>query len=261
MKAIVVDDEPIMLRSFLRYSEGIKELEIAGTFQYPEEAEEYAKNNRVDLAILDVIMPRITGIELAKRLRAIRPDMLIVFISAHAEFVQESNEINADYYIIKPYTKEIISQMFDRMKILAHGQKKDICIKMLGRFCVCKNDVPIKINGKAKEILALLATKRGKEVSNEEIYSTLWEERPYGNVEMKVYFNAYNRLKKSLEQAGIENLLISTSRGKMLNVNLVECDYYNWLDGNSDSTEKYEGEFLSEYSWGEYILGELSKHE
>ena len=40
-----------------------------------------------------------------------------------------------------------------------------------------KNGVPIPLRGKAKEILALVASRCGKEISNEEIYSIIWEER------------------------------------------------------------------------------------
>ena len=46
--------------------------------------------------------------------------------------------------------------------------------------------------------------KRGREISNEEIYSTIWESREYSNVHMKVYYNALKRQKDSLEKYGIK---------------------------------------------------------
>ena len=75
---------------------------------------------------------------------------------------------------------------------------------------------------------------------------------------MKVYYNALKRLKEILEAEGISKLLIgSTPRGQMLNTDIVECDYYAWKNHKANANDKFEGEFLSEYSWGEYILAEL----
>ena len=97
-------------------------------------------------------------------------------------------------------------------------------------------------------------TRRGKEISNEEIYSTVWENRPYGNVEMTVYYNALRRLKQVLKEEHLEDLLISTKRGQLVNTALFDCDYYDWQDKNTGARDRFEGVFMSEYSWGEYIL-------
>lgn len=258
MKTILVDDEPIMIRSFLRNSEGIEELDVAATFEYPEEALAYAKDGNVDLAVLDVSMPGMSGIELAGKLRLIRPDMLIVFITAYDEYIREANQVGADYYIVKPYKRETIQQMAQRMKLLARRLEKQVYIQTFGRFLVMKNGMPIPLSGKAKEILALIVTRRGKEISNEEIYTTIWKGRPYGNVEMKVYYNALHRLKDSLAAQDLSGLLRSTTRGQLVNTDLFECDYYAWLDGNGTEREKYNGEFLTEYTWGENLLANMT---
>lgn len=257
MKTILVDDEPIMLQSFVRNSKDIPELNIVGRFQYPEEALAYAKENPVELAVLDIAMPGMNGLELARKLREIHPQLLIVFITAFDEYVQESNELNADYYIVKPYKPQTLEQMAKRMLLLSGRLKKEIRIQMFGRFTVYKDGKVVPLSGKAKEILALIATRRGKEISNEEIYSTIWENREYNNIQMKVYYNALKRLKDTLEKAGISRLLISTTRGQLLNTAMVDCDYYEWQDHNSAPDNRFEGEFLSEYSWGEYILGNI----
>lgn len=75
---------------------------------------------------------------------------------------------------------------------------------------------------------------------------------------MSVYYNAVRRLKKTLEKEGLEDLLISTANGQLINTEMIDCDYYNWLDGKDDPRSSFDGEFLSEYSWGEYILAELT---
>lgn len=257
MKAIIVDDEIIMLKSFMRLSAGINGLNVVEQFSYPEDALEYVQDHRVDLAILDVRMPGMSGIELAKKLRELRPEILVVFISAYDEYIRDSNLIGGDYYIVKPYKRETIEMMVQKMLLLSQRLHKELYIQMFGRFNILRNGTPIPLNGKAKEILALVVSRRGKEISNEEIYNTLWEGREYSNYHMKVYYNALKRLKDLLEEEQLSNLLISTARGQMVNTALFDCDYYAWQDGEMENRDRFEGEFLSEYSWGEYLLANI----
>lgn len=86
-------------------------------------------------------------------------------------------------------------------------------------------------------------------------------ERPYDNANMNVFYNALRRLKKALKEENIENLLISTRHGQMANTGIFDCDYYDWQDKNTDLHNTFEGEFLSEYSWGEFILANMINKE
>ncbi len=261
MRTIVVDDEALMLRRFVRLSEDIPELNIVGQFECARDALEYAEAHPVELAFLDVKMPVTNGIELAKRLRRLRSDILIVFVSAYDEYIWDFNQIGGDYYIIKPYTRETLEMAMERIRLIARRQHKELYIQTFGRFLVLKDGVPLALTGKAKEILALVVTRRGREISNEEIYGTIWKGREYSNANMSVLYNALHRLKQALKRDGVENLLISTSRGQMINTAMFDCDYYAWQDKNMDLRDKFDGEFLSEYSWGEYILANILNEE
>jgi len=255
VRAIIVDDEPLMIKKFVRLSEGIADLHIVGKFESASAALAYARTSPVEVAFLDVAMPGTNGVELAKKLRVIRPDILIVFVSAYDEYIWDSNRIGGDYYIIKPYNRKTLEMVMDRIRLIAHRQRKELYIQMFGRFVVFKDGNPIPLTGKAKEILALIVTKRGKEISNEEIFSTMWEGRAYSNANMGVFYNALRRLKQALKEQSLEKLLISTPRGQMVDTSMFDCDYYAWQDKNMENRDRFSGEFLSEYSWGEYILG------
>jgi len=257
MRAIIVDDEPLMIRRFVRLGTGIPDLNITGSFESADQALEYARSNTVDIAFLDVEMPLINGIELAKELRRIRPDILIVFVSAYDDYIWESNKIGGDYYIVKPYTRETLEMIMDKVRFLSLRQQKRLYVRMFGRFMVFESGRPVPLTGKAKEILALIMTRRGKEISNEEIYCTVWENRPYSNEYMSVYYNALRRLKKQLANADLSDLLISAKRGQLVNTDMFDCDYYSWQDGNMGKRDRFDGEFLTEYSWGEYILADI----
>lgn len=257
VRAIIVDNEPLMMRKFERLTGNISDLDLVGKFEDAKSALSYAKDMPVDVAFLDVEMPIMDGIALAERLKEINREIIIVFITAFDEYIRDSNIIGGDYYIIKPYTRQVLNVMMEKIRVLATRQSKTVFIETFGRFVVKKNNIPITLTGKAKEILAFVVTKQGREVSNEEIYSTIWENRPYSNEKMTVYYNALRRLKSALCAADLQDLLISTVRGQMVNTNLFDCDYYKWKEEGHESKTAFEGEFLSEYSWAEVILSEL----
>ena len=261
MRAIIVDDGPLMLKRFMRLSEGIPDLHVVGQFESANGALDYAISNPVEIAFLDVAMPVTNGVELAKLLRGLRPDIIIVFVSAYDEYIWDFNQIGGDYYIIKPYKRDTLEMAMERIRLIARRQQKKLYIQTFGRFLVLRDGEPIPLTGKAKEILALVVTRRGKEISNEEIYSTIWEGRTYSNANMSVLYNALRRLKNTLRSEGLEALLISTVRGQMADTSMFDCDYYAWQDKNMDLRDKFEGEFMSEYSWGEYILANILGEE
>lgn len=261
MKTIIVDDEEVMLRRFMRMSAGIPGLDVVAQCQSMGEAIIYAKQNKIELAILDVCLPKGSGIALAAELKKLYPDLRIVFISAFDEYIGLSNEIGADYYITKPYRRETLEKMMDNMHLLVYRrpmEKKEIYIQMFGHFNVLKGEEPIHLTGKPKEILALVAAKAGKEISSRELYRTIWDGREGDSHEdMSVYYNAVSRLKKNLAAASLEKLLISTLGGFMLNVAICDGDYISWKNSGETFPKKFEGAFMPEYTWSEAFLADI----
>lgn len=121
MRAILVDDEPIMLRSFVRNSAGVTGLDVVAQFQDAESAIAYAKEHTFELALLDVGLPQMDGFELADKLRRLHPDLLIVFVSAHGDLSQA--EDTYDYYLPKPYNKISIEKMLEKITELSCNRK------------------------------------------------------------------------------------------------------------------------------------------
>lgn len=118
MRAIAIDDEPLMLRAFMRLTEDIHDLNIEGTFENAEDAIKFSEGHAFEIAFLDIKLPGMDGIECARKLREKQPGILIVFISAYDEFLWGSNQIGGDDYLVKPYKKETIEKTIEKMRLL-----------------------------------------------------------------------------------------------------------------------------------------------
>ncbi|MBW2345114.1 MAG: response regulator [Deltaproteobacteria bacterium] len=86
-----------------------------------EDALEKLETEKYDLAVLDVKIPRMSGIELGKRLKEKDPDMRFIFITGHGsedDFRAASAEAGVEYYLVKPVDIELlvkkINQAFEK---------------------------------------------------------------------------------------------------------------------------------------------------
>lgn len=261
MQTILVDDEIWMMEQFEEECSKISDIKLIGKFRSPLDALSFASEHRIDLAFLDIEMPTMNGLELSQRLREIYPQIIIVFVSAYDQYMADAfiNE-KADYYLLKPYTKEDVESVLSRAKLLSGRLKKRISIHTFGRFNVYIDGKPlIFASAKAKELLALLVDRRGNTLSNEEAYYLLYENRPYDNTQSSVYRKVLRRLKDTLSYGGIDDILISQPREYRLNEELFDCDYYEFLDGQTEAISRFNFEYMSEYSWGEETLARLTE--
>ncbi len=75
---------------------------------------QYAENKNYDILLLDVEMRELSGIDLAKRVRAERGRAEIVFITSHFEFIAEGYEVDALHYLVKPVAEQKLFEVLDR---------------------------------------------------------------------------------------------------------------------------------------------------
>ncbi len=120
MKTILVDDEPWMLQQFEYESQDIADIDLVGRFTSPYEALSFSRDNRVELAFMDVEMPGMNGIELARKLREQYPGMIVVFVSAYEKYVAEAILNGADCYVTKPYTGKDLEVVMKKVRPLAN---------------------------------------------------------------------------------------------------------------------------------------------
>ena len=132
-------------------------------------------------------------------------------------------------------------------------------IRTFGYFDVFVGEKPIAFrNEKAKELFALLVDRKGGFVSSEEAIGFLWEDEPANSLTMARYRKVALRLKNTLEEYGVSDIVESVNGKRRLIPERVKCDLYDYLSGNEEYAQLFKGSYLTNYSWGENTLAELT---
>jgi two-component system, LytTR family, response regulator len=115
MRVIIADDDKSMRFVLRKALEKNSQITIGCEVQNGAEAVSAFENDTFDAAFLDVDMPVLDGIEAAKLILDINPKCIIVFITAHEEYMQEAFELYAFDYMVKPFKLERFNQTIQRM--------------------------------------------------------------------------------------------------------------------------------------------------
>lgn len=135
----------------------------------------------------------------------------------------------------------------------------DVYIRTFGYFDVFVDGTPIAFkNEKAKELLALLADRRGGFVAPGEAIAALWEDEDANSVTLARYRKVALRLKNTLEEYGVADIVESVDGKRRIVSQAVRCDLYDYLSGDPRYAQLFKGSYLQNYSWGELTLAELS---
>ncbi len=99
LRCLIVDDEPMARKGLEEYVKDIPFLELAGTCESAMRAKEFLLQNKVDLMLLDINMPQVTGIEF---LKSLENPPLVIFTTAHPDYALDSYEMDVMDYLVKP---------------------------------------------------------------------------------------------------------------------------------------------------------------
>lgn len=180
-KVLIADDEPDILE-ILKYNLTGEGYEVI-TAKNGDEALEKAKRNLPDLIVLDVMMPKKTGVEVCQLLRAQAAfkDTLIIFLTAVND---ESSEIRgletgADDYISKPISPKVfLSRVNALFRRLNKKETRVLEIENLvidpERFMIQVDKKDVVLAKKEFELLLLLAQKPGRVFLRNEILNQVW---------------------------------------------------------------------------------------
>ena len=255
MIVLAVDDERIALENLTDSIRVAAPHAQIHSFRYPEDALEFATGNYVDVAFLDVEMVSMNGVELAEGLKLLHPDINIVFSTGYGHYRDAAFDLHASGYLTKPITPEKVKKELDNLRRPVREAKR-VKIRAFGNFEVYLDGVPVSFKySKTKEMLAYLVDRKGALCSNGEIMAILFED----DTGHEAYFRSLRKdLTDVLDAAGC-GAILNQQRGRIgINPELVDCDYFNWCSGRRSPGNAYHGEYMTQYSWGEYTNAMLS---
>jgi DNA-binding LytR/AlgR family response regulator len=159
IKAVIVDDESPICDEIEYLLGKYPEIEISGKFNQAFDAIAYIAEYRPRLVFLDIHMPGISGLEMARKLKGVLHPPLIVIITAHPEYALEAFDTPTVGYVTKPVTAEKIAGVMDKVlgliqksAPLARGDVNKICVLSEGKIIPIAPEDIAMVGVKDKEV-------------------------------------------------------------------------------------------------------------
>ncbi len=251
MKTLTVDDSKPIVNMVIRILTKLyPKAEHLGATEVKDALEIFG-STKIDVAFLDVEMPVVSGIELARRLQEINPKVNIIFITGHVEYMKDAFALYASGYITKPVTEEDMKGAMDHLRYLVSDESKKVRVQCFGNFEVFVDDRPVHFaRSKSKELFAYLVDRRGAACTNEMMIGNLWPDQPPSEniktnlrVTLLEMINAFSAL-------GYENIFFRGRNSMAVDTGKLDCDYYNYLNGTNDH-DIFRGEYMTQYEFAE----------
>jgi DNA-binding response OmpR family regulator len=213
MKILVVDDEKTLVKgiSFNLENEGYK---VEAAYD-GEEAVELARGGDFSLIIMDVMMPKMDGYQVARKVRAQRCGTPILMLTARSSVEDrlEGLHAGADYYLPKPFDMRELMACINAL-LRRQGNQVDemvfgnTALDLATSMLVC-GEKSVRLSAKEFDVMRLLLQYKGNNLSNEVILSKVWgydSDAVENHVEVYVGF-----LRKKLRSIG-SNIRIEALR-------------------------------------------------
>lgn len=246
MKVLLVDDESLQL---VRLENACKKVLPDAEFSsYTNPVKALQENDKTlfDIAFLDIEMPGINGIQLAKHLKKINPLVKIVFVTAYNEYALQAFKIHAHGYITKPVSEAKVKEEVDELQNIAPLQSsKKLQVKCFGNFEVFHNGEPVKFSyKKSKEVFAYLTDREGAAIDINELNAVIWEEDHPSYLR-----NLIADIQNTLKKLDCGDVFIKRHNEAYIDVDKVDCDAYEYKKNNPNAIRLYRGEYMTQYSW------------
>ncbi len=119
IRTIIIDDEPLAIRNLKSILSASQDVDVIGEFQDPSEGLRSSQNMLPDLIFLDIQMPKMSGMTIAREVLKLSPAPMVVFVSAHDEYLMEAFRVHALNYVLKPVDHVQIEEIIARIRTRA----------------------------------------------------------------------------------------------------------------------------------------------
>lgn len=218
MKILVVEDEP-MLR------EGLSDLLSGAGHEVTAVADgmiavEKGRSEPFDLVLLDLMLPRLNGIEVCERLRVARPGLPILMLTARGA---EDDKVaglraGADDYVTKPFgVKELLARIDALSRRVAGLPKEpellevDGCSFDLGRAEAARDGATIHLTAREVGVLRWLHRHRNRAVPRAELLEQVWG--TIGTLQTRTVDMTIAKLRQKIERDPAQPRIIATVTG------------------------------------------------
>ena len=223
--SILLAEDDVNLGSLLKQYLDAKNY---ATDLYPdgEKATEGFHHNIYDICILDIMMPKKDGFQVASEIREINTDIPIIFLTAKnlKEDVLNGFKIGADDYITKPFNmEELLLRIEAVLRRSGITDSEAVTVYSLGSYVYDSNkqtlqyktEEPVKLTTKESELLRLLCMNMNKVLERNYALNQVWEDDNYFNARsMDVYITKLRKLLR--EDSSIEILNVHGKGYKLI---------------------------------------------
>ena len=127
ISCVITDDEPVARKGLQGYVEKVDFLRLAGVFDNAISLNSFLKENRVDLLLLDIEMPYLTGLDLVQSLS--NPPK-VIFTTAYEQYALKGYELEVTDYLLKPISFERFLKAVNRVHaVLGEAPTPDLFVK------------------------------------------------------------------------------------------------------------------------------------
>lgn len=224
MKVLVVDDEQD-IRTLLGIYLRKMGCEVSYASDGVEAVEAARADKSIDLIVMDIMMPKLSGTEACARIREFST-IPVLFLTAKTKENDrnEACDVGGDDFLAKPFTQSEfnrkVNMLVRRYKVYRGKSEQDpknisvgnITINSLKRS-VTKNGEPVRLTDKEYALLLFLADHRGRPWSLEQLYENIWQEKYLPSSSNTVMVHIL-RLRQKIEDNSAQPEIIRTIYGK-----------------------------------------------
>lgn len=220
---LIVDDEKniVDILSFNLKREGYSAIAAYDG----EEAVRLSLENHPDLILLDVMLPKLDGFEVCKRIRGLKNNVPIIMLTAREDETDKvlGLELGADDYIVKPFSvRELLARVKANIRrtesLSAPPEENTEGLILRGeilidpeKYTVFKGGASMELTQREYDLLKFLALLPGKVFSREELMSEVWQYDYFGD--LRAVDVTVRRLRAKIEDDPANPEYIMTKRG------------------------------------------------
>ncbi len=268
MRAIAVDDKPMPRRALVRAIEQADPQAEVVVCASADEVLALPDLASFDVAFVDIDLPGMNGVQLARELKGRCPYLNIVFATGYGEYMADAFALHSSGYLMKPITAEKVRVELENLRHVPSILYRDegrLSLRCFGDFEVFLHGRPVDFErAKTKELLAFLVDRCGAVVSLREAEAVLWGESRSVQVSGSYLRTLVSDLRRTLEGLGQGDVIVKRYGELGIDADAVSCDYYALLAGNPLAIAAWRGEYMSQYSWAEstkaMLVHSLSQH-